>query len=241
MATLNAYDSLLSRVNKMIEEAMRSRPHSIIARVVSVKENTVDLSNIDLKASNPAIIKNVPIMRPIYNHYPIKIGDVGVCLTIDYSVEPILKNSKLVKKALQENANGSGYFFFPIASDDVDFASDTMANEMYSLDGNTQYIIDNEKTELTDRFNNDILIDKDGVKVVDSNNNEIVISKDGIAITDLNNNEIVLSKDGVKVVDSNNNEIEMSASGVVIKNNSCQIEMTASGVNINNGALEIMP
>jgi hypothetical protein len=224
MATLNAYDSLLSRVNKMIAETMRSRPHSIIARVVSVNKNTVDLSNIDLKASNPAIIKNVPIMRPIYNHYPVKVGDVGVCLTIDYSVEPILKNSKLVKKALQENANGGGYFFFPIASDDVDFASDTMANEMYSLDGNTQYIIDNEKTELTDRFNNDILIDKDGVKVVDSNNNKIVISKDG-----------------VKIVDSNNNEIEMSASGVVIKNNSCQIEMSASGVNINNGALEIMP
>lgn len=224
MSTLNAYDSLLSRVNKMIEEAMRSRPHSIIARVVSVKENTVDLSNIDLKASNPAIIKNVPIMRPIYNHYPIKVGDVGVCLTIDYSVEPILKNSKLVKNALQENANGGGYFFFPIASDDVDFASDTMANEMYSLDGNTQYIIDNEKTELTDRFNNDILIDINGVKIVDSNNNKIVISKDG-----------------VKVVDLNNNEIEMTASGVVIKNNSCQIEMTASGVNINNGALEIMP
>lgn len=224
MATLNAYDSLLSRVNKMIEEAMRSRPHSIIARVVSVNKNTVDLSNIDLKASNPAIIKNVPIMRPIYNHYPVKVGDVGVCLTIDYSVEPILKNSKLVKKALQENANGSGYFFFPIASDDVDFASDTMANEMYSLDGNTQYIIDNEKTELTDRFNNDILIDMNGVKIVDSNNNEIVISKEGISITDLNNNTI-----------------EMSASGVVIKNNSCQIEMSASGVNINNGALEIMP
>ena len=241
MQVINPTTSLFNQVNKMIGEAIKTLPRSIVVRVVKVKKNAVDVSNIDLKTSTQAIISNVPIIRPIYNHYPIKIGDVGVCLTVDYSVEPILKNSKILKKPLQRNANGSGYLFFPISSLDNDFATDTMANEMYSLDGKTQFIIDNLKVELKDRFNNDIVIDSKGIKITDANKNEFVIDSNGIKITDLSKNSIETTSSGIKITDANKNEVEMSSSSVIVKNNSCKIELGASGVNINNGALEIMP
>ena len=224
MQVINTTSSLFNKVNRMIEEAIRVLPKSIIVKVVNVKKNTVDVSNLDLKATTQTIITNIPIIRPIYNHYPVKIGDLGICLTVDYSVEPFIKNSKITKQALQKNTNGSGYLFFPISSLDNDFATDTMANEMYSLDGKTQFIIDNQKVELKDKNNNDILIDNNGIK-----------------ITDANSNEVVLDNNGIKITDANSNSIEMSSSAVAIKNSSCKIELGSAGVNINNGALEIMP
>ena len=224
MQVINTTSSLFNKVNRMIEEAIRVLPKSIIVKVVNVKKNTVDVSNLDLKATTQTIITNIPIIRPIYNHYPVKIGDLGICLTVDYSVEPFIKNSKITKQALQKNTNGSGYLFFPISSLDNDFATDNMANEMYSLDGKTQFIIDNQKVELKDKNNNDILIDNNGIK-----------------ITDANSNSIVLDNNGIKITDANSNSIEMSSSAVAIKNSSCKIELGSAGVNINNGALEIMP
>lgn len=224
MERFNAYNNILNQVDKMIDEAIRSLPKSIIVRVVNAKKNTVDVVNIDLKATTPSILTNIPIIRPIYNHYPVKIGDIGVCLTVDYAIEPLLKNSKILKQALQKNANGSGYLFFPFASLDNDMATDFMANEMYSLDGKTQYIIDNLKTELKDRFNNDIVIDAKGIKITDTNKNEITINSQGITLKD-----------------ASGNTFETSSTSVTIKNSSCKIELGPAGVNINNGALEIMP
>ena len=205
MQVINPTTSLFNQVSKMIEEAIRILPHSIVVRVVKVKKNTVDVSNIDLKPSVQTLIKNVPIIRSIYNRYPIKIGDVGVCLTVDYSVEPLLKNSKLLKKSLQKSASGSGYLFFPFASSDNDFATDTMANEMYSLDGKTQFIIDNLKVELKDRFNNDIVINNSGITITDANKNEIVINSSGITIK------------------NSSCKIELGASGVNINNGALEI------------------
>lgn len=237
MQMLNPTTSLLSRVNKIVEEKIRALPKSILVRVVLVKKNTVNVSSIDLKASTPTIISNVPIMRPIYNHYPIKIGDIGVCLTIDYSVEPLLKNSKTPKKPLQKNAEGSGYFFFPFASLDNDMATDTMANEMYSLDGKTQFIIDNLKVELRDRFNNDIVVDEKGIKITDANKNEIVINSEGIKITDLNKNEAVLDSSGAQIEDANSNKVEMASSGIKITDaNSNSVEMSSSGITVKDSA-----
>ena len=259
MNVKNPTTSLLNKVKDMIDGAIKVLPKSIIVRVVKVNKNTVDVVNVDLKLTTQAIIKNVPIMRSIYGRYPIKIGDIGICLTVDFGVEPLLKNSKIPKIALQRNADGGGYFFFPFASLDNDLvSSDTMANELYSLDGQTQLIIDNKKTELSDRFNNDILVDSKGIAITDCNKNEIVIDSKGLKITDCNKNEVVIDSKGLKITDCNKNEVELGSSGIVIKdsnnnkietsstsviikNASSQVELGASGVNINNGALEIMP
>lgn len=233
MERFNAYNNILNQVDKMIDEAIRSLPKSIIVRVVNAKKNTVDVVNIDLKATMPSILTNIPIIRPIYNHYPVKIGDIGVCLTVDYAVEPLLKNSKILKQALQKNANGSGYLFFPFASLDNDMSTDFMANEMYSLDGKTQYIIDNLKTELKDRFNNDIVIDAKGIKITDTNKNEITINNQGITINDLNKNNATLDNNGIKITDANNNNIEMASAGITIKDaNGNSAELSSSGITL---------
>lgn len=233
MERFNAYNNILNQVDKMIDEAIRSLPKSIIVRVVNAKKNTVDVVNIDLKATMPSILTNIPIIRPIYNHYPVKIGDIGVCLTVDYAVEPLLKNSKILKQALQKNANGSGYLFFPFASLDNDMSTDFMANEMYSLDGKTQYIIDNLKTELKDRFNNDIVIDAKGIKITDTNKNEITINNQGITINDLNKNNATLDNNGIKITDLNKNTAELSSSGIKITDaNNNNIEMASAGITI---------
>lgn len=233
MERFNAYNNILNQVDKMIDEAIRSLPKSIVVRVVNAKKNTVDVINIDLKATMPSILTNIPIIRPIYNHYPVKIGDIGVCLTVDYAVEPLLKNSKILKQALQKNANGSGYLFFPFASLDNDMATDFMANEMYSLDGKTQFIIDNLKTELKDRFNNDIVIDAKGIKIADTNKNEITINNQGITINDLNKNNATLDNQGIKITDANNNNIEMASAGITIKDaNGNSAELSSSGITL---------
>ena len=233
MERFNAYNNILNQVDKMIDEAIRSLPKSIVVRVVNAKKNTVDVVNIDLKATMPSILTNIPIIRPIYNHYPVKIGDIGVCLTVDYAVEPLLKNSKILKQALQKNANGSGYLFFPFASLDNDMSTDFMANEMYSLDGKTQYIIDNLKTELKDRFNNDIVIDAKGIKITDTNKNEITINSQGITINDLNKNNATLDNNGITITDANNNNIEMASSGINIKDaNGNSAELASSGITL---------
>ena len=171
---------------------------------------------------------NVPIIRPIYFTYPIKQGDVGLLIASNYPVSNYVKDSNTPPKNMPENANGSGYLFLPIAPDNLDFIQDTegKALEIYSLDGKTSIIIDNDKIQIKDNAsgddegdNNNILIDEKGINILDTNKNNIVMSSDGISITDKNDNKITLSNSGTKIEDKNGNIIEMGTTSVKINNN----------------------
>lgn len=182
MDLINTYGALLSKVDARIKNAISLLPKSTIAKVVAVKKNTVKVASVELSLNQQAFLNDVPIIRPIYNHYPVKVGDLGILLTCDYAVSQFVKNSQLNKKKLQRNTNGGGYLFFPIASNDNDFASDTMANEMYSLDGKTFLSIDNEQVKIKDKFENEIIINSDGINITDSNKNKIEFTSSGINI-----------------------------------------------------------
>ena len=225
---IDTYQSINNNIASQINNALKSLPKSEPCKVEEVKGNKVKVARM-LKNDNViGYADNVPIIRPIYFTYPIKQGDVGLLIASNYPVSNYVKDSNTPPKNMPENANGSGYLFLPIAPDNLDFIQDTegKALEIYSLDGKTSIIIDNDKIQIKDNAsgddegdNNNILIDEKGINILDTNKNNIVMSSDGISITDKNDNKITLSNSGTKIEDKNGNIIEMGTTSVKINNN----------------------
>ena len=189
----------------------------------------------------------MPIVRAIYYSYPIKAGDLGVLIPSDYPVVNYVDNNLLQAKEMRTNSDGMGYMFFPLAPTQTDFLQNNEAFEIYSLDGLTSIIIDNDKIQIKDNAsgddegdNNNILIDKNGINILDTNKNNIVMNSDGISVTDVNENNIIFNSDGINITDKNDNKITLSSSGVTVEDkNRNVIEMGTTSVKINNN-LEVL-
>ena len=225
---IDTYQSINNNIASQINNALKSLPKSEPCKVEEVKGNKVKVARM-LKNDNViGYADNVPIIRPIYFTYPVKQGDVGLLIASNYPVSNYVKDSNTPPKNMPENANGSGYLFLPLAPDNLDFIQDTEGKtfEIYSLDGKTSIIIDDDKIQIKDNAsgddegdNNNILIDENGINILDTNKNNIVMNSDGISITDVNENKITLSSSGETVEDKNGNVIEMGSTSVKINNN----------------------
>ena len=225
---IDTYQSINNNIASQINKALKSLPKSEPCKVEEVKGNKVKVARM-LKNDNViGYADNVPIIRPIYFTYPIKQGDVGLLIASNYPVSNYVKDSNTPPKNMPENANGSGYLFLPLAPDNLDFIQNTEGKtfEIYSLDGKTSIIIDDDKIQIKDNAsgddegdNNNILIDENGINILDTNKNNIVMNSDGISITDVNENKITLSSSGATVEDKNGNVIEMGSTSVKINNN----------------------
>ena len=225
---IDTYQSINNNIANKINNALKSLPKSEPCKVEEVKGNKVKVARMLENDNVIGYADNVPIIRPIYFTYPIKQGDVGLLIASNYPVSNYVKDSNTPPKNMPENANGSGYLFLPLAPDNLDFIQNTegKAFEIYSLDGKTSIIIDDDKIQIKDNAsgddegdNNNILIDENGINILDTNKNNIVMNADGISITDVNENKITLSNSGTKIEDKNGNVIEMGTTSVKINNN----------------------
>ena len=225
---IDPYQSINNNIATQINNALKSLPKSEPCKVEEVKGNKVKVARMLENDNVIGYADDVPIIRPIYFTYPIKQGDVGLLIASNYPYESYIKDSNTPPKDMLENANGSGYLFLPLAPDDLDFIQDSegKAFEIYSLDGKTSIIINDDKIEIKDNAsgddegdNNNILIDENGINILDTNKNNIVLNADGISITDTNENNITLSNSGTKIEDKNGNVIEMGSTSVKINNN----------------------
>lgn len=225
---IDTYQSINNNIASQINNALKSLPKSEPCKVEEVKGNKVKVARMLENDNVIGYADNVPVIRPIYFTYPIKQGDVGLLIASNYPCESYIKDSNTPPKNMPENANGSGYLFLPLAPDNLDFIQDTegKAFEIYSLDGKTSIIIDDDKIQIKDNAsgddegdNNNILIDENGINILDTNKNNIVLNADGISITDTNENKITLSSSGATVEDKNGNVIEMGTTSVKINNN----------------------
>ena len=225
---IDTYQSINNNIANQINNALKSLPKSEPCKVEEVKGNKVKAARMLENDNVIGYADNVPIVRPIYFTYPIKQGDVGLLIASNYPVSNYVKDSNTPPKNMPENANGSGYLFLPLAPDNIDFNQDTEGKsfEIYSLDGKTSIIIDDDKIQIKDNAsgddegdNNNILIDENGINITDTNKNNIVMSSDGISITDVNENKITLSSSGATLEDKNGNIIEMGTTSVKINNN----------------------
>ena len=225
---IDPYQSINNNIASQINNALKSLPKSEPCKVKEVKGNKVKVARMLENDNVIGYADNVPIVRPIYFTYPIKQGDVGLLIASNYPVSNYVKDSNTPPKNMPENANGSGYLFLPLAPDNIDFNQDTEGKsfEIYSLDGKTSIIINDDKIEIKDNAsgddegdNNNILIDENGINITDTNKNNIVLNADGISITDTNENNITLSNSGTKIEDKNGNVIEMGSTSVKINNN----------------------
>ena len=225
---IDTYQSINNNIANKINNALKSLPKSEPCKVEEVKGNKVKVARMLENDNVIGYADNVPIIRPIYFTYPIKQGDVGLLIDSNYPVSNYVKDSNTPPKNMPENANGSGYLFLPLAPDNLDFIQNTegKAFEIYSLDGKTSIIIDDDKIQIKDNAsgddegdNNNILIDENGINILDTNKNNIVMNADGISITDVNENKITLSNSGTKIEDKNGNVIEMGTTSVKINNN----------------------
>ena len=251
---LNPANSLFEYIDSRIQFNLNLLPKAIPCQVQNVKNNIVDVMSL-LKTNNiSSIITDVPVMRPIYFHYPIKTGDLGLLICSNYAFYDFVEKNTLIAGELQKVFDGSGYLFLPLAPTMADFTKDKEAFELYSLDGFTSLVIDNEKIEIKDNAGeedtNNILIDtagisiadvnknkitftETGIDIIDLNENKVNINEDGINILDLNENNIVLNSDGITVKDANGNTITLSSSGILAEDaNGNKIETTSSAVNI---------
>lgn len=224
MQSVNTFNSVNKLISDKINEALETIPKSQVCKVEEVKGNKVKAARMLENDNVIGYADDVPIIRPIYFTYPIKQGDVGLLIASNYPYESYIKDSNTPPKDMPENANGSGYLFLPLAPDDLDFIQDTegKAFEIYSLDGKTSIIIDDDKIQIKDNDegdNNNILIDENGINILDTNKNNIIMSSDGINITDANENKITLSSSGATLEDKNGNIIEMGSTSVKINNN----------------------
>lgn len=225
---IDAYQSINNNIANKINNALKRLPKSQVCKVEEVKGNKVKVARMLENDNTIGYTDDVPIIRPIYFTYPIKQGDLGILIALNYPYESYIKDYNTPPKNMPENSNGSGYLFLPLAPDNIDFNQDTEGKsfEIYSLDGKTSIIINDDKIEIKDNAsgddegdNNNILIDENGINITDTNKNNIVLNADGIRITDTNENNITLSNSGTKIEDKNGNVFEMGSSSVKINNN----------------------
>ena len=221
---IDTYQSINNNIAKQINNALKRLPKSQVCKVEEVKGNKVKVSRMLENNNTIGYTDNVPIIRPIYFTYPIKQGDLGLLITSNYPVKSYIKDYSTPPKNMPENSNGEGYLFLPLAPDNIDFIQDKEGKsfEIYSLDGKTSIIINDDKIEIKDNASdegNNILIDENGINITDTNKNNILLNADGISITDKNENNITLSNNGTKIEDKNGNIFEMGSSSVKINNN----------------------
>ena len=221
---IDTYQSINNNIAKQINNALKRLPKSQVCKVEEVKGNKVKVSRMLENNNTIGYTDDVPIIRPIYFTYPIKQGDLGLLITSNYPVESYIKDYNTPPKNMAENSNGQGYLFLPLAPDNIDFIQDKEGKsfEIYSLDGKTSIIINDDKIEIKDNASdegNNILIDENGMNITDTNKNNILLNADGISITDKNENNITLSNNGTKIEDKNGNVFEMGSSSVKINNN----------------------
>lgn len=221
---IDTYQSINNNIAKQINNALKRLPKSQVCKVEEVKGNKVKVSRMFENNNTIGYTDNVPIIRPIYFTYPIKQGDLGLLITSNYPVESYIKDYNTPPKNMAENSNGQGYLFLPLAPDNINFIQDKEGKsfEIYSLDGKTSIIINDDKIEIKDNASdegNNISIDENGINITDTNKNNILLNADGISITDTNKNNITLSSDGTKIEDKNGNIFEMGSSSVKINNN----------------------
>ena len=225
---IDTYQSINNNIANQINKALKRLPKSQPCKVEEVKGNKVKVARMLENDNTIGYTDDVPIIRPIYFTYPIKQGDLGILIALNYPYESYIKDYNTLPKNMPENSNGSGYLFLPLAPDNIDFNQDTEGKsfEIYSLDGKTSIIINDDKIEIKDNAsgddegdNNNILIDENGINITDTNKNNIIFNSDGISITDKNDNKITLSNSGTKIEDKNGNVIEMGTTSVKINNN----------------------
>lgn len=221
---IDTYQSINNNIAKQINNALKKLPKSQVCKVEEVKGNKVKVSRMLENNNTIGYTDDVPIIRPIYFSYPIKQGDLGILIASNYPYESYIKDYNTPPKDMPENSNGSGYLFLPLAPDNIDFIQDKEGKsfEIYSLDGKTSIIINDDKIEIKDNASdegNNILIDENGINITDTNKNNILLNADGISITDKNENNITLSSGGTKIEDKNGNVFEMGSSSVKINNN----------------------
>ncbi|WP_456059387.1 hypothetical protein [Brachyspira pilosicoli] len=204
---IDTYQSINNNIAKQINNALKRLPKSQVCKVEEVKGNKVKVSRMLENNNTIGYTDNVPIIRPIYFTYPIKQGDLGLLITSNYPVESYIKDYNTPPKNMAENSNGQGYLFLPLAPDNIDFIQDKEGKsfEIYSLDGKTSIIINDDKIEIKDNASDE--------------GNNISIDENGMNITDTNKNNIILSSDGTKIEDKNGNIFEMGSSSVKINNN----------------------
>ena len=225
---IDTYQSINNNIANQINNALKRLPKSQPCKVEEVKGNKVKVARMLENDNTIGYTYDVPIIRPIYFTYPIKQGDLGILIALNYPYESYIKDYNTPPKNMPENSNGSGYLFLPLAPDNIDFNQDTEGKsfEIYSLDGKTSIIINDDKIEIKDNAsgddegdNNNILIDENGINITDTNKNNILLNSNGISITDKNDNKITLSNSGRKIEDKNGNIIEMGTTSVKINNN----------------------
>lgn len=204
---IDTYQSINNNIAKQINNALKRLPKSQVCKVEEVKGNKVKVSRMLENNNTIGYTDDVPIIRPIYFTYPIKQGDLGLLITSNYPVKSYIKDYNTPPKNMPENSNGEGYLFLPLAPDNIDFIQDKEGKsfEIYSLDGKTSIIINDDKIEIKDNASDE--------------GNNILIDENGINITDTNKNNIILSSDGTKIEDKNGNVFEMGSSSVKINNN----------------------
>ena len=204
---LDTYQSINNNIAKQINNALKRLPKSQACKVEEVKGNKVKVSRMLENNNTIGYTDDVPIIRPIYFTYPIKQGDLGLLITSNYPVKSYIKDYNTPPKNMSENSNGQGYLFLPLAPDNIDFIQDKEGKsfEIYSLDGKTSIIINDDKIEIKDNASDE--------------GNNILIDENGINITDTNKNNIILDADGTKIEDKNGNVFKMGSSSVKINNN----------------------
>ena len=204
---LDTYQSINNNIAKQINNALKRLPKSQVCKVEEVKGNKVKVSRMLENNNTIGYTDDVPIIRPIYFTYPIKQGDLGLLITSNYPVKSYIKDYNTPPKNMPENSNGEGYLFLPLAPDNIDFIQDKEGKsfEIYSLDGKTSIIINDDKIEIKDNASDE--------------GNNILIDENGINITDTNKNNIILDADGTKIEDKNGNVFKMGSSSVKINNN----------------------
>ncbi len=204
---IDTYQSINNNIAKQINNALKRLPKSQVCKVEEVKGNKVKVSRMLENNNTIGYTDNAPIIRPIYFTYPIKQGDLGLLITSNYPVKSYIKDYNTPPKNMPENSNGEGYLFLPLAPDNIDFIQDKEGKsfEIYSLDGKTSIIINDDKIEIKDNASDE--------------GNNISIDENGINITDTNKNNIILDADGTKIEDKNGNVFKMGSSSVKINNN----------------------
>lgn len=239
----NSMDSLNENIRYLIQEYLNELPDSIPAIVTERQQLTVTVQSlISYGELDYQILKNIPILKNKYFHYPVKENDLGLLIPISYYYNNLVLDSETQITTKTKSSFMSNYIFIPISQIDTDFSGDDFIDfsgisspENYS---NIKFYDDKIQETIFDDDSNEsnLLIEVDNIEANSTDGSDtstLQIEPSGIHLTGPNDTIIDIVDSEITIQNSSGLSIIIDSSSITIDNNGVSIVLNSSAVEVN--------
>lgn len=198
----NSTDSLNKTIKHLVEESINDIPVSLPVKVTARNKLTVDVETlIQFNELGYQTLKNIPIIKSRYFHYPVKENDFGLLIPISFFYASIVKETKTAIDTKSKTSFMGNYIFLPISQMDTDLSTDDFIDYSgaSSPEGNSNINIFDDYIEFSGPDETTIKIESNNITVSKSETDLIIITDSEITIQNSGGFSIILNSSGIEI------------------------------------------